>query len=150
MKRTILFFLFFSFLPLAWAEDSPYLAALKATHERFRILDAERNDYRRLKPELPPAKEEERLRLLGQLLTDDPVWELSQQIQADITALVAVRPQTPADVAIIESLKDLLACVAGFDERATTRAQAEQFATALRQFVALRDVAGASAWAKLQ
>src|SRR5688572_24116759 len=104
MKQAILFFLFFSLLPQAPAEDSPFLAALKVTHERFRILETERSDYRKPKPGLPPAQEEERLRLLGQLLTDDPVWALAQQIQADISALVAVRPQTPADAAIIESL----------------------------------------------
>ena len=83
-------------------------------------------------------------------MTDDPVWALAQQIQADITALVAVHPQTPADAAIIESLKDLLALTSGFMERAATREQAEQFATALRQFVLRRDIAGASAWAKTQ
>ena len=50
----------------------------------------------------------------------------------------------------MEILKDLLAYVSAFEERATTRAQAEQFATALRQFVVRRDVAGASTWAKSQ
>ena len=99
---------------------------------------------------MPPAKEEEYLRLLGKLLTDDPVWALARQIQADIDALSALPARTPADGAIMVSLKDLLAYVSGFLQRATTRAQAEQFATALRQFVVHRDVAGASTWADSQ
>src|SRR4051794_1759059 len=97
MKPAILFFLFISLFSQAWAEDSAYLTALKAAHERFRILDIQRNDYRKLKPELPAAEEEERFRLLGQLLTDDPVWALAQQVDADITTLAAVSAKTPAD-----------------------------------------------------
>ena len=150
MKRAFLIFVFSSLVLHAGGDEPTYLPGLKATHERLRVLEAERHDYRKPKPGLPPAEEEERLRLLGQLLTDDPVWILAQQIQADISALVALRPQSPADVATIDALKELLAITAGFEERATTRAQAEQFAVSLRQFVARRNAAGAKAWATSQ
>jgi len=150
MKRTLLSLLFVTLLPQVEAADPPYLASLKVTRERFGFLEAHRNDYRKPKPELPPTQEEERLRLLGQLLTDDPIWALQNQVQADIDALAVLRPRTPADDTILEALKDILAITGGFDERATTRTEAEKFATALRQFAARRDAVGASAWAKSQ
>ena len=150
MKRAVLSFLFVALLLQAHADDSPYRISLTSSHERYRVLNAERNDYRKPKPGLPPAQEDERLRLLGQLLTEDPVWALQQQLQADIDALLAVHPQTPADAAILSSLKDLLAITSLVEDRPTTRAQAEQFAIALRQFIARRDVDGAHNWAKVQ
>ena len=108
------------------------------------------HDFRKIKLELPPTQREERLRLLGQLVTDDPVWVLAEQIHSDIAALVAIRSRTAADDAIPDSLKDFLAITSGFQERATTRKQAELFSTALRQFIARRDAARASAWAQSQ
>jgi len=51
-------------------------------------------------------------------------------------------------MALIETLKNLLAVVSGLDDRASTRAQAEEHATLLRQFVARRDYDGAVRWAE--
>jgi hypothetical protein len=150
MKQTGLYLVFAALAAQVRADDSTYRTAMNLAHERLRILNVERNDYRKREPGLPPEQETERLRLLGQLQTDDPIWALGQQIQADITALADARSQTAADAAIIENLKDLLAITSSFEDRATTRAQAEAFATALRQFVARRDVAGAGTWAKSQ
>ena len=150
MKQTLLAFLLVVLLPQVQADESAYLGALKVAHERFRVLESERNDYRKARTGLPPAQEAERLHLLGQLLTDDPLWALSQQIQADISALSALPALTPADGALMETLKDLLVYVSGFEERATTLAQAEQFASMLRQFVVRRDAAGARKWARSQ
>ena len=150
MKQAALSFLFVALALRLQADDSPYQTGLRDVHERFRVLEVERNDYRKPKPELAPAKEEERQRLLGQLLTDDPVWTLAEEIQADIAALTAIRTRTPDDDAILDSLKDLLAIASSLEERATTHDQAKAFATALRQFVARRDAAGASAWARAQ
>lgn len=150
MKRSILLFLLLALASHMQAEDSAYRAGLNAAHERLRDLEIERCDYRKTTTGLPTAKEEERLRLLGQVLDDDPVWVLLNQIQADISALVAIRQRTTTDDALVESLKDFLVIVSGFGERATTRPQAEMFATTLRQFIARRDVTGASTWAKSQ
>jgi hypothetical protein len=150
MKQAIPAILFLASVLPSPADDSAYRTAIDSAHERFRILEVELHDYRKVVPALPPAQEEERHRLLGQLIADDPVWALAEEIQADISALAAIRQRSPADSDILESLKDLLAITSGFQGRATTRAQAEQFATALRQFVARRDALGASTWAKSQ
>lgn len=144
-KRTILPLLFAISVHQSQAEDSAYRTALNAAHERYRALEMQLHDFRKIKPELPPTQREERLRLLGQLVTDDPVWVLAERIHSDIAALVAIRSRTAADDAILDSLKDFLAITSGFQERATTHKQAELFATALRQFIARRDAAGASA-----
>jgi len=151
MNRAFHIFLFSVAVIQASADESAYLPSIKATHKRLSFLEAERRDWRywrKPEPVLPAAQEQERLRLLGQLLTDDPVWTLAQQVQADIWALVALQPRSPADGTAIDALKELLAIIGGFEERATTRTQAEQFATTLRQFVARRDVTGAHTWAK--
>ncbi|MHA3775426.1 hypothetical protein ACXR0O_28230 [Verrucomicrobiota bacterium sgz303538] len=95
---------------------------------------------------MPAEQEEEYLRLVGQLLIYDPVWALTEQIQADIDALLAVRSRTPADKAALEDLKDFLAITSGI-EPAATRKEAEEITTTLRQFLARRDGRGALAWA---
>jgi hypothetical protein len=151
MKHT--FFALLSSLSLAAhavEHHSEYRADLEATRERLRVLDIERNDYRLEEPALAPAQEEERLRLLGKLLEEDPVWSISQQLQADISALITQAVQTPEERALHDDLKDLLAIAMGVEGRARTRKQAEADATVLRQFIARRDVAGAGAWARSQ
>jgi hypothetical protein len=157
MKITILSFMFIALASQTpvQAEDSKYQAELRQARERLQPLEIERADYRKItqeerRPKLAPAQEAERYRLLGQLLNDDPVWAVAQQIQADLSALVAVIPRPLADAAIVDDLKDLLAITSGLEDRATTQAQAEEFATALRQFLARRDVTGARAWARAQ
>lgn len=150
MKPTILTSILVAFVLQAHAEELPYQTALNAARERLNTLNAEMHDYRKVKPELPPAQQEERLRLLGQLVADDPIWILSEQLQADISALAAIRSRTPADDATLDSLKDLLAITGGLQDRATSQKQAQQLATALRQFIARRDATGASTWAKSQ
>jgi hypothetical protein len=99
---------------------------------------------------LPQAQEEERFRVLGQLLTEDPVWALARQIEADISAIVALPKKTPADTAVLEDLKDFLAVSSGIADRANTQAEAEGYAMTLRQFFVRRDASGAVAWAKSQ
>ncbi len=150
MKLAVLIFLLSAVVLHASADEPTYLPTIKAAHERLRVLEAERQDYRKSRPLLPAGKEEERLHLLGQLFGNDPVWVLSQQVQADISAISSLNPQLPADIATVDALKELLAIISGFEERATTDAQAEQFATALRQFVVRRDLPGAQTWAKSQ
>jgi len=150
MKPTILTSFLIAFALQSHAEDPTYRTALKFARERFNTLDAEMHDYRKVKPELPPAQQEERLRLLGQLVADDPIWMLSEQLKADISALAAIRSRTPTDDAILDILKEFLAIISGIQDRATTRKQAEQFATALRQFIARRDATGAITWANSQ
>ena len=71
-------------------------------------------------------------------------------LQADIRAVGALRPRSDIDEANLAVLKDFLAIVAGFEERATTRTQADYFATNLRQFLGRRDATAASAWAGTQ
>lgn len=150
MRITLPVFIYAVLFLAAHAEDSPYRQTIQSVRDRFRALDVERRDYRKPKPSLPPDKEQERLRLLGQLVSDDPVWVLSQQLQADIDVLVARKPQTETDAKICDSLKDLLAIVTSYEERATTPEKARLFADTMRHFTAIRDAEAAHAWAKSQ
>jgi hypothetical protein len=150
MKPTILSLLWIIFALNVCAKEPTYREALQALHDRFAKLEMERHDYRKPEPRLTAEEEQERVRLHGQLLRDDPVWVLIEQMLADIRALEELRTKTEADSVLIETLKDLLAGVAGFSDRATSRAQAEEDARALRQFVVRRDVEGLRAWSKSQ
>jgi hypothetical protein len=145
--NTLIAILVIGILP-AQADESDYRTNVKATRERFQSLDLAYNDYRKSKPGLPHDQEEERLRLFGKLVTDDPVWALIVQIQADIDAVNAISPQSPADRVLLENLKDILSITSALDGRATTQLQAENWATGLRQFIARRDVRGAQVWAE--
>jgi hypothetical protein len=129
-----------------FASDSTYQDTLRAVHDRFAYLEMLRSDYRKSEPRLSPEQEQEWLRLHGQLLRDDPVWVLYRQISADIEALKAAPTKTDSDAALIDTLKNLVAFVNEHDEKATTRAQADEYARAMRQFVARRDYEGAKAW----
>jgi hypothetical protein len=130
------------------AADSSYRETLTAVHDRFARLEMEANDYRKAQPILSPDQEQEFLRLHGQLLRDDPVWALLRQLYDDIKAVDAIPEKTSADKALLETLKNLLATVSSHAETATTRKQAEEYALALRQFVARRDFEGAKAWSQ--
>jgi hypothetical protein len=132
----------------AFAADSTYQDKLRAAHDRFSYLEMVNSDYRKSQPRLSPEQEEEMLRLHGQLLRDDPIWALHRQLSADIEALKAIPAKTDSDVALIDTLKNLLAVVDADDGKVTTRAQADEFARTMRQFVARRDYEGAKAWSK--
>lgn len=134
----------------AFASDFTYQDTLRAAHDRFAYLETLRSDYRKSQPILSPEQEQERLRLHGQLLRDDPIWVLYEQINADIQALKAVQTKTDSDAALIDTLRNLLAYVNAHDDKATTRAQADEYARAMRQFVARRDYEGIMAWSKIQ
>lgn len=148
MKPILLASLLVAFALQSRAEDTTYQTTLRIARERFNTLNTQMHDYRKVKPELAPAQHEERLRLLGQLVDQDPFWMLSEQLQADISALAGIPSRTPTDEELLGDLKDLLAITCGIQDRATTRKQAEEFATALRQFIVRRDVTGANTWAK--
>ena len=134
----------------AQAIESAYRAALNSAHQRFADLEVQRCDYRKLKPSLPQLQEQERLHLLGRLITEDPVWAFAQQIKSDMWALTSFRMLTPEEAVILENFKELLAITSIVEGKAVTRAQAEGFAIALRQFAARGDAAGAGKWALLQ
>jgi hypothetical protein len=148
MKPTILLLLLLATVPDGLAQDAGYRANLQSLHDRFAALEMVRHDYLKPQPRLSPEQEQERLRLHGQLVRDDPVWVLYEQLDADIKALEAARTKTDSDTGLINTLKNLLATVTGVLDQPTTRAQADEYATALRQFVARRDEAGATAWSK--
>jgi len=150
LGRALLLLLFGALTLQTNAEGSPYQSEIKVARERYGVLYAEWRDYRKPKPGLPPAKEEERLRLRGFLFENDPIGVLFEQIQTDISAFRGVPVLAPEDGALLDCLKDFLAITQGFEERATTREQAEQFATELRRLLARRDVVGANKWAKAQ
>jgi hypothetical protein len=149
MKPIILSLLLLIPVSTAFASDSTYQETLRAVHHRFDELEMLGSDYRKAQPRLSPEQEQERLRLHGQLLRDDPIWVLYNQIDADIEALKAVPTKTDSDAALIDTLKNLLAYVHGHNDQATTRAQADEYARALRQFVARRDYEGIKVWSKL-
>jgi hypothetical protein len=148
MKLVFLCFVLAGLALRASAQESAYQAALKPIRTRVHLLEAERDDYRKVKPGLSPAQEEEYLRLIGRLFVDDPIWVILQELQADIHALGELPQRTSADGRTLEKLKDLLAMTSGFEERAIDRKQAEEFATTLRQFIARRDGDGAHEWSK--
>lgn len=150
MKPIILSVL--SLIPLlsGFASDSTYQDKLRAVHDRFAYLEMLNSDYRKSQPRLSPEQEQELFRLHGQLLRDDPVWVLYRQLSADIEALKAIPTKTDSDAALIDTLKNLLVFVTAHDDKATTRAQADEYARAMRQFVARRDYEGAKAWSKIQ
>ena len=148
MKPTILCLFLLLTVSHLRAGDSSYRENLLKLRDRCSELETEASDYRKPEPKLSPEKEEEMFRLHGQLLREDPVGMLQDQIYADIRALDAVRTKTSADAALIDTLKDLLASVSGVADQAATRAQAEEHATTLRQFVARRDVAGIRVWSE--
>ncbi len=132
----------------AFAADSTYQDKLRAAHDRFSYLEMVNSDYRKSQPRLSPEQEQEMLRLHGQLLRDDPIWALQRQISADVDALKAIPTKADPDVALIDTLKNLLAFVSANEDQATSRAQAEEYARTMRQFVARRDYEGAKAWSK--
>jgi len=148
MKPIILSLLLFTPVLRAFAADFAYQNTLRTVHDRFAYLEMLNSDYRKPQPRLSPEQEQELFRLHGQLLRDDPIWVLQRQIDADIQALKAVPTKTDSDAALIDTLKNLLAFVSGHDDKATTHAQAVEYARAMRQFVARRDLEGAKAWSK--
>jgi hypothetical protein len=96
---------------------------------------------------LSPAEDKERQCLLGQLIEQNPVWALTNEIVADAQALKQGKPE---ERAAANKLLELAAITGGFQLRATTLAEAESFASILREFVVRRDVEGAREWAKAQ
>jgi hypothetical protein len=130
------------------AGEFDYRTKVDSTRERFESLDLAFNDYRKNQRGLPPQEEEERLRLFGRLLNEDPVWGVALQLRADIDAITSISPQAPADRELLERLKDLLAITCEMDGRAHSRQEAETYAKSLRQFIARRDVDGARLWVK--
>ena len=148
MKQMLLCFVFAGVAFRAPGQESAYQSALKPIRTQVHLLEAERNDYRKTKPGLPPAQEEERVRLIGRLFVDDPIWVILQELQADVHALGELSQRTPADNRTLEDLKDLLAITSGLEDRAIDRKQAEEFATTLRRLIARRDVDGARKWSK--
>lgn len=150
MKPIILSLLLLTPVLRAFATDSAYQNTLRTVHDRFAYLEMLGSDYRKSEPRLSPEQEQELLRLHGQLLRDDPVWVLCRQIDADIQALKGAPTKTNADAALLDTLKNLLAFVSAHDDKATSRAQADEYARAMRQFVVRRDYEGAKAWSKTQ
>ena len=146
MKPAILFLFLLAIVPNAGAQDSNYRQNLQKMQDRCSQLEMEANDYRKPDLRLTPEKERELFCLQGQLRREDPVGALRDEIHADIRVLDALPTKTAADTALIETLKNFLADVSGAADLATTRAQAEEHATAMRQFVTRRDVAGLKAW----
>lgn len=154
MRTIILLCIGIAFVWPSRAEDTEYQSSLRKARERLEVLEMQRNDYRRIKPgglrpQLLPAEEAERDRLLGQLLNDDPIWGLTRRLEVDLDALTIFRREVPAGNSMaVEDLKELLVLTNRFEGQATTHAEAEKIATALRQFIILRDVAGAKTWAR--
>ncbi|MGV3531884.1 MAG: hypothetical protein ACO1QR_05900 [Chthoniobacteraceae bacterium] len=131
----------------AQAQEADYLAQIQYARERLSDLEVQRHDYRKARPELPAKLEAERQLLLKQLAEEDPLGQVTHQINRELEATLALPSRTPEENATLEALKDLLAISAGVVDSAKTRPAAEKAARELRRFVLLRDVAGARAWA---
>jgi hypothetical protein len=146
VKLTVVALLLVAYASAALADEPSYRATIDAAHRRLNDLN------RKLMREhgLPPNEETERFALIGRLTTEDPVWALSRQIPADISALGSGRTPTAEEATEITDLHELQAIVDEFSRRATTLSEARAFASILRQFVVRRDVDGAKAWARAQ
>ena len=131
----------------AQAQEADYLAQIQSARERLSDLEVQRHDYRKARPELPAKLEAERQLLLKQIAAEDPLGQVTHQINRELEAILALPSRTPEENASLEALKDLLAISAGVVDSAKTRPAAEKAARELRRFVLLRDVAGARAWA---
>src|SRR4051794_40353205 len=121
MKLTVLFIAILTLSASLKARASDYRSALEVVHEQFYALEIERYDYRKPIPHLSPLKEEERFKLLGRLLSEDPVWSLTRELQADIDTLVSTGQNTQEERNLLEKLKDLLAISSSFLARSETR-----------------------------
>jgi hypothetical protein len=126
---------------LALSDEPAFQAEVAAVRNRYLTLENRRGS-------LSDAEEKERVCLLGQLIDHDPVFAVTREIIAEAQALQ--QGTSPTDRATAEKLVQLAAITTGFENRATTLAEAKSFASVLRGFVARRDVEGARAWAKAQ
>jgi hypothetical protein len=126
---------------LALSDEPAFRAEVAAARNRYLTLENRRGS-------LSGAEEKERLCLLGQLTDHDPVFAVTREVVAQAQALQ--QGSSPTDRATAEKLEELAAITTGFENRATTLAEAKSFANVLRGFVARRDVEGARAWAKAQ
>jgi hypothetical protein len=125
----------------ALSGEPAFQAQVAAARNRYLTLENRRAS-------LSGAEEEERLCLLGQLTDHDPVFAVTREVIAEAQALQ--QGSSPTDRATAEKLVELAAITTGFENRATTLAEAQSFASVLQGFVARRDVDGAKAWAKAQ
>ncbi len=99
MKALIAFLLAVAPMVLL-AEDS-----LDNAKERLRLLELERNDFRR--PDhgtLPKDKEAERQQIIGILFLRDPLWKLQQELKAQLDAVAASKdsPDAMEDIGILK------------------------------------------------
>jgi|ERR1043166_3013603 hypothetical protein len=127
------------------ANDPSYHEEITAITNRYRTL-ANRKASGGI---LSPAEEKERQCLLGQLIDQDPVSELTREVTAEF--LTFERLSEKADErATAEKLLQLVQITTAFEGRAESLGEARSIASALRKFLARRDVEGARAWAKAQ
>jgi hypothetical protein len=127
--------------PLVVADEPAFHTEVAAARNRYLALESKRAS-------LSEAEERERLCLLGQLTDHDPVFAVRREIIAEAQALQ--QGSSATDRSTAEKLVQLALVAGEFENRATTLAEAQSFASVLQGFVARRDVDGARAWAKAQ
>ncbi len=143
---------FFSLLCLAivlttGGNDSPYQAELMKIMDRYTRLETERS-HPVAPRRLSEADEKERRQLLGQLIDMDPIWVIVRELEADIRALLTIKPAKPGDEALLEDLKSFMAFTAGVQQHAKDLEEAEQLANTIRGFIIRGDVEGLGKWVK--
>jgi hypothetical protein len=126
---------------LALSDEPAFQAEVAAARNRYLTLDNRRGS-------LSGDEEKERLCLLGQLTDHDPVFVVTREVVAEAQTLQ--QGSSPTDRATAEKLLQLAVITTGYENRATSLAEAKSLASVLRGFVARRDVEGARAWAKAQ
>lgn len=134
----------------ALSEETEYQAKIRRLHQQLQTLDVEQTDYRKAKPVLPPGKEAERERLAGQLLIESPMWKLADEVEADLQAIsdVPAWKRTGNHDRVLEELKEFLVIVHNAMDVPDTEKRANEYATALRQLISMRDLDGANAWSR--
>jgi hypothetical protein len=144
-KSTLLAVILIASTWVGLANDPSYHDEITAITKRYRTLA----NRKALGGILSPAEEKERQCLLGQLIDQDPVSELTREVTADFLTLQQASGKAE-ERATAEKLLQLVQITTAFEGRAESLPEARSFANVLRKFVVRRDVEGARAWAKAQ
>ncbi len=141
--RLLVFSLLLAFAGTAAAQEmTPYQEEVLRLQDRYNKLEMDRHDYRKPKPGLPPEQEAERRKLKTELMEKAPLLALMEQLSEDITVLAQSKPVPEEDVRLMDTLKELLACAAPFQEYAKTQEEAKTLAAKVHLLIVRRDAKG--------
>jgi len=139
--KTLLFLLVILCMQVCLAADP----GAETMRQNLAALELERNDYRKPNRELTPEKEEDRQKIIGWLITNDPVWAIQQEVIAQLTGLALIQTATEVRMDEIDWRKEVLAKlkdIKSLDTSSITEKQAGE----LRALIVLKDKSGLDSW----